>query len=58
MSKKNRFYLECPYQEKNKCKSLGAYWDAKARRWYVPEGVDRETFKEWFPKEVSSEKKI
>ena len=23
MSKKNRFYLECPYQEKDKCKKEG-----------------------------------
>ena len=39
MTKSKRFYIDCPYSDKDKCKKLGGYWDQKARRWYVPEGV-------------------
>ena len=34
----NTFYLNCPYSEKDLVKSLGARWDADARKWYVPSG--------------------
>ncbi len=52
MIKNYRFYIDCPYHEKDKCKNLGAYWDAEARRWYVPEGVAKEVFREWWPVEM------
>ena len=32
----DRFYLKCPYDEKDECKSLGGRWDNDARKWYVP----------------------
>ena len=31
MADSNRFYLECPYAEKNEAKQLGARWDANDR---------------------------
>ena len=37
-----RFYLNCPYDEKDECKSLD-WWDNEARKWYVPNDVDIET---------------
>ena len=43
----NKFYLNCPYSEKDLCKTLGAKWDKEKRKWYVPEGVDRKKFKRW-----------
>lgn len=45
----NRFYLDCPYEEKDECKELGAWWDPDKRKWYVPEGIDRENFRRWWP---------
>ena len=47
----NKFYLACPYAEKDEAKSLGARWDANARKWYVPDDVDRNLFKRWWDKE-------
>ena len=49
--KNNIFYLNCPYSEKDLVKSLGARWDADARKWYVPSELDTKQFKRWWPKE-------
>ena len=49
MARKNRFYLDCPYAEKDEAKSLGARWDLDARKWFVPNDVDRNLFKKWWP---------
>ena len=35
----DRFYLKCPFDEKDECKSLGGRWDNDARKWYVPKEV-------------------
>ena len=32
----SRIYLNVPFAEKDAAKALGARWDAKARKWYVP----------------------
>ena len=53
MKKSNKFYLACPYAEKDEAKSLGAWWDADARMWYVPNDVDRNLFKRWWKKEAA-----
>ena len=50
----DRFYLNCPYDEKDDCKSLGGWWDNDARKWYVPNDVDRNLFKKWWPKKTGS----
>ena len=44
----NKFYLNCPYSEKDLCKTLGAKWDKEKKKWYVPEGMDRKKFKRWW----------
>jgi len=49
MAETKRFYLACPYAEKNEAKQLGARWDVDARKWYVPNDVDRNLFKKWWP---------
>ena len=51
MNTTNRFYLDCPYADKDECKELGAYWDIDRRKWYVPEGADRDDFRKWWPGE-------
>ena len=43
----SRVYLDCPYEQKNKCKKLGGQWDAKKRSWYVSGSTDLEPFREW-----------
>jgi hypothetical protein len=43
----SRVYLDCPYEQKNKCKKLGGKWDNQKRQWYVSGDVDLEPFKEW-----------
>ena len=55
MADSNRFYLECPYAEKNEAKQLGARWDANARKWYVPDDVERNLFKQWWPESEGEE---
>ena len=43
------FFLVVAFAEKDEAKSLGARWEAKARKWYVPEGKDKDLFKRWWP---------
>ena len=49
MSRSKKFYLNCPYEEKDQCKELGAWWDPDRKQWYVPHNLDREDFKQWWP---------
>ena len=53
LKKTERFYLDCPYDEKDECKAQGAYWDADRKKWYVPEGIEVNDFKRWWPGEKS-----
>lgn len=39
--------LNCPYQEKNQAKALGAKWDSYNKTWYVPAGLDLNQFSRW-----------
>mgnify|MGYP001627112679 CR=1 FL=1 len=39
--------LQVPFSEKDAAKSLGARWDAVAKLWYVPDGVDPAPFARW-----------
>jgi hypothetical protein len=39
--------LNVPFAEKDEAKQLGARWDAKRRKWYVPAGVDAAPFARW-----------
>lgn len=45
-------YLDVPWEEKDTAKQLGAKWDAAAKRWYVPEGVESGPFQRWAIKAV------
>lgn len=42
-------YLDVPFKSKDEAKSLGARWDAVARKWYVPEGKELAPFRAWLP---------
>ncbi|XDZ71159.1 DUF5710 domain-containing protein [Alphaproteobacteria bacterium LSUCC0744] len=40
-------YLNCPFNDKDECKSLGGKWDPNMKKWFVPYGVDTTPFKKW-----------
>jgi hypothetical protein len=46
-----RVDLNVPFSEKDEAKQLGARWDASAKVWYVPDGVDHRAFQQWLPDE-------
>lgn len=46
-----RLWLDCPREEKDEAKKLGARWDVERVKWFVPDGVDEEPFARWFPKQ-------
>lgn len=48
-TKESHFFLVVPFAEKDEAKSLGARWNAAAKKWYVPSEKDRELFKRWWP---------
>jgi hypothetical protein len=33
---KQKFYIYCPYEDKEEAKSLGAKWDKDKKLWYAP----------------------
>ena len=39
--------LKVPFNEKDQAKSLGARWNAEAKLWYAPQGVDTAPFEKW-----------
>lgn len=41
--------LEVPFCDKDEVKRLGGRWDAVARTWYVPDGLDAASFGRWIP---------
>lgn len=43
------FELEVPFLEKDRVKELGARWNAKTKKWFVPAGVDVNLFRKWWP---------
>jgi putative DNA primase/helicase len=45
----DRTYLAVPYDEKDDAKARGAKWDRQAKAWYVPAGMDVDTFSAWLP---------
>lgn len=39
--------LKVPFNEKDQAKLLGARWNAEAKLWYVPQGVEAAPFEKW-----------
>ena len=48
----NVTYLNSTFDEKDTVKALGARWDSKAVKWYVPPGMDTAPFAKWIPPAV------
>jgi Domain of unknown function (DUF5710) len=45
--------LKVPFNEKDQAKSLGARWNAEAKLWYVPQGVEAAPFEKWLSSAVN-----
>ena len=43
-------YLNCPFAEKEEVKQLGAKFDWKQKKWFIPPGLESEPFAKWLPK--------
>ena len=54
----DRFYLKCPYDEKNECKLLGGRWNNGGRKCYVPKDLDRNLLKERWPENAGSKSAV
>ena len=50
---KKIFWLNCPFDEKDMCKSLGGRWDNDRRKWFVPSELDPDQFKRWWPSSLT-----
>jgi hypothetical protein len=46
----DRLWLDVPYAEKDRAKSIGARWDAAARRWYAPRETLLVDLARWAPR--------
>jgi len=44
-------YLDVPYSAKDQAKSVGAKWDNRRKKWFVPIGIPLEYFKDWYPQD-------
>ena len=44
---KKVIYINCSYNDKDECKSLGGKWDVNKKSWYIPNGIDSTKFKKW-----------
>jgi len=39
--------LNVPYSEKDEAKKLGAKWNPRVKKWFVPAGVNTRPFLKW-----------
>ena len=42
-----RIYLNCPFADKDECKSLGGKWDNDQKKWYILDNINKEKFQKW-----------
>jgi Domain of unknown function (DUF5710)/Large polyvalent protein-associated domain 7 len=50
--KRGRTWLDVPFREKDAAHELGAKFDRRAKRWYVPGGADVAPFARWLPQQL------
>lgn len=43
----NKYYINCPYEEKDEAKRLGAKWDSSRKKWYYTNPKQRSLFQKW-----------
>ena len=37
LDSENNIYLEVPFDEKDECKNMGAWWNSKKKKWFINE---------------------
>lgn len=42
-----KIFLTVPFAEKDQAKKHGALWNARAKSWFIPEGLDPKPFEKW-----------
>lgn len=47
--------LDVPFLEKELAKELGARWNFKSKKWYVPHGIELTAFERWLPEDFDFE---
>ena len=45
--KNEKHYINCPFEQKDEAKALGARWDPEKRKWYYTGDKDPEKFRKW-----------
>jgi exodeoxyribonuclease VII large subunit len=45
-------FLDCPFAEKDAVKLLGAKFDWQEKKWFIPPGLDTESFQKWLPQSL------
>jgi hypothetical protein len=48
-----KIILDCPYEQRNQVKALGARWDPAIKKWYVTDPPDLAPFAPWLPGNVA-----
>ena len=54
-NKQTRYYIQCPKEEKEEAKALGARWDPKEVKWYYTNPEDRDKFQKWLQDGLSED---
>ena len=47
IKKEKKIYLNCPYEQREMCKTLGGKWDGKKKKWYINDDMDEKQFLKW-----------
>ena len=42
-----KIFLNCPFDDKEECKSLGGKWDAENKSWFITSNLDIDKFEKW-----------
>lgn len=56
-----KIFLNCPFEDKDEAKSLGARWDSDEKKWYITDEMDGQPFVQWLetsdpaPKKAAAE---
>jgi hypothetical protein len=48
-----KLILDCPYEQRNQAKALGARWDPALKKWYVIDPPDLAPFAPWLPTDAA-----
>ena len=51
-----KYYINCPYSDKDEAKALGARWDAEQKKWYFTDKSKEKVFAKWLPKSTGNVK--